>query len=150
MKQMLALGVFFGCFAAVVTGAQNERAGILELQTSSKPWPANSSGVVNLSAIIREGFKIPKRPSPKIQIDPTPRFEVRGEVSFTEEGQGKDPEYFNAFKPMSLQVLANKTTQPGRYSLTGKFVYFYCSERDKYCSRAVESVSIPIEIVAAK
>ncbi len=150
MKRTLVLWVVWGLFAVAVTRAQSERTGILELQTSSKPWPPNSSGVVNISATIKEGFKIPKRPSPKLQIDATPRFEVRGEAMFIEDGQGKEPDYFNAFKPMSLQAVATRPVEPGRYSLTGKLVYFYCSEREKYCSRTVESVSIPIEIVAGK
>jgi hypothetical protein len=100
--------------------------------------------------MIKEDFKIPKRPSPKLQINPTPEFEVKGETNFAEEGQAKDPEYFNAFKPMTLQVVAARTTAPGRYALSGKLVYFYCSDKEKYCSRAVETVQIPIEIVAGK
>ena len=124
--------------------------GILQLQSRSKPWPANSTGIVNINVVIKEGFKIPKRPSPKLQITPVPEFEVRGETNFVEEGQGKDPEYFNAFKPISLQVRTTQAKDPGQYSLSGKFVYFYCAEKEKYCSRSVETVQIPIEIAASK
>jgi hypothetical protein len=150
MKRALALSVMLELVVCWASYSQSGTAGILQLQTRSKPWPANSTGNVNINVIIKEGFKIPKRPSPKLQINPTPEFEVKGETNFTEEGQGKDPEYFNAFKPMSLQVAATKATEPGRYFLSGKFVYFYCSDREKYCSRSVENVQIPIEIVAGK
>jgi hypothetical protein len=150
MKQALAFSIALEFVLCLVSYPQSGPPGILQLQTRSKPWPANSTGNVNISVIIKEGFKIPKRPLPKLQINPTSGFEVKGETNFTEEGRGKDPEYFNAFKPMSLQIAATKTTEPGRYSLSGKFVYFYCSDREKYCSRSVENVQIPIEIVAGK
>jgi len=150
MKRALALLVAIEFAACLVSYSQSGPKGILQLQTVSKPWPANSSGTVNISVSIKEGFKIPKRPSPKFQIDPAPEFEVKGETNFTEEGRGKDPEYFNSFKPMSLQVVTAKTTAPGQYSLNGRLVYFYCSDKEKYCSRSVEGVRIPIEIVAGK
>jgi hypothetical protein len=150
MKRALALFVMLEFAICLVSHSQSGPTGILQLQTNSKPWPANSTGIVNINAMIKEDFKIPKKPSPKLQINPTPEFEVKGETNFTEEGQGKDPEYFNAFKPMTLQVVATRTTAPGRYTLGGKLVYFYCSDKEKYCSRAVETVQIPIEIVAGK
>ena len=143
---LVMVGTLVCCIALAQTGG----AGALQLQTNSRPWPANSSGVVNISMAIKEGFKVPKRPSPKLQIDPTDAFEITGDTSFTEEGQGKDPEYFHAFKPISLQLVSAKTTQPGRYTLSAKFTYFYCSESEKYCSRSVEKISIPIELMAAK
>jgi hypothetical protein len=138
-------------FSAMAAWAQSgPAAGVLLLHSNSKPWPVSETGLVNISIFIKEGFKIPKRPSPKLQISSTPEFEIKGEIRFAEEGQGKDPEYFNAFKPMALEVVAAKSTLPGRYSLPGKFVYFYCSDKERYCSRSVETVHIPIEIIAKK
>jgi len=134
----------------VVVFPQTGATGVLQLQPHSKPWPAGASGMVNISLVIKEGFKIPKRPLPRIQIDSAPDFEIKGELNFIEEERGKDPEYFNSFKPLVIQVKAADSTKPGRYSLGGKFVYFYCSDKDKYCSRAVESVQIPVEILAKK
>jgi hypothetical protein len=130
--------------------AQTGPTGVLQLQSHSKPWAAGASGLVNINLVIKEGFKIPKRPLPKIQIDPASDFEIKGALNFVEEGQGNDPDYFNSFKPLVIQVRATDATKPGRYSLGGKFVYFYCSNKEKYCSRAIESVQIPIEILAKK
>jgi hypothetical protein len=149
MKQVLAFFVF-ELVIGLAAYSQSGPGGVLQLQTSSKPWPSGSSGTVNIKLVIKEGFKIPKRPSPKLQVLSTPDFEVKGETSLIEEGQGKDPEYFNAFKPISVQVRTAQKKEPGRYSLDGKFIYFYCSDREKYCSRSVETVQIPIEIEAGK
>ena len=148
MKRALAFLLMLGF--CLFSYSQSLPTGILQLQTRSKPWPANSSGTVNINVVIKEGFKIPKRPSPKLQITPAPEFEVKGETNFVEEGQGKDPEYFNAFRPISLQVRTTQAKEPGQYSLSGKFVYFYCAEKEKYCSRSVETVQIPIEIAGNK
>ncbi len=67
-----------------------------------------------------------------------------------EEGTGKDPEYFEAVRPLSLQLISSRSAQRGQYLLEGKFTYFYCSEKDKYCSRSVESLRIPIEVTDGK
>lgn len=150
MKLLSRLCVCLLFIASTIVPAQTGPSGVLQLQPRSKPWAAGASGLVNISLVIKEGFKIPKRPLPKIQIEPASDFTVNGELNFIEEGKGKDPEYFNSFKPLVVEVRAADSTKPGRYSLGGRLVYFYCSDKEKYCSRAVENVEIPIEILAKK
>jgi hypothetical protein len=123
---------------------------VLLLQYDLNPLAAGVDGLLNINLVIKDGFKVPKRPAPKIKITPSSEFEVRGDLIFLEEGKGKDPEYFNGFKPLALHIKPATTTKPGKYSLGGEFVYFYCSEKDKYCSRSAENLQIPLEVVAKK
>jgi hypothetical protein len=58
----------------------------------------------------------------------------------------KDSDYFGGFNPLELRIAPAKATQAGKYSLEAKLTYFYCSEQDKYCSRSVETLAIPIEV----
>jgi hypothetical protein len=121
---------------------------VLQLQCDLEPLAAGVDGLLNINLVIKEGFKIPKRPAPRIKISSPPQFEVKGDLNFLEEGKSKDPEYFNGFKPLTLHIKPASTTKPGKYSLGGEFVYFYCSEKDKYCSRTAENLQIPLEVVA--
>jgi hypothetical protein len=123
---------------------------VLQLQYDLKPLAAGVDGPLNINLVIKEGFKVPKRPAPRIKISPSSEFEIKGDLIFLEEGKGKDPEYFNGFKPLTLHIKPASTTKPGKYSLGGEFVYFYCSEKDKYCSRTAENLQIPLEVVAKK
>ncbi len=123
---------------------------VLQVQSNSKPVPAGVRGSVEMHFVIKQGFKIPKKPAPKMHIIPRPEFEVKGDLSFAEEGPAKDTEYFSKIKSLNLHFTPASGTGPGKYRLDGKLVYFYCSEEDKYCSRAVESIQIPIEVVAKK
>jgi hypothetical protein len=123
---------------------------VLLLQYDLKPLAAGVDGLLNINLVIKEGFKVPKRPAPKIKISPSSEFEITGALMFLEEGKNKDPEYFNGFKPLTLHIKPASTTKPGKYSLGGELIYFYCSEKDKYCSRSAENLQIPLEVVANK
>lgn len=123
---------------------------VLQLQYELKPLVAGVDGVLNINMAIREGFKVPKRPQPRIKISPSSEFEIKGDLIFLEEGKGKDPEYFNGFKPLTLHIKPSSATKPGKYSLGGEILYFYCSEKDKYCSRNTENLQIPLEVIAKK
>jgi len=121
---------------------------VLQLQYELKPLAAGVDGLLNISLVKKDGFKVPKRPAPRIKISPSSEFEIKGDLIFLEEGKGKDPEYANGFKPLTLHIKPAITTKPGKYSLGAEFVYFYCSEKDKYCSRTTETLQIPLEVVA--
>jgi hypothetical protein len=123
---------------------------VLQLQYESKPLAAGVDGLLNINLVKKDGFKVPKRPAPRIKLSPSSQFEIKGDLNFLEEGKGEDPEYFNGFKPLTVHIKPASTTKPGKYSLGAEFVYFYCSEKDKYCSRTTETLQIPLEVVAQK
>ncbi len=127
-----------------------EASPVIQLQFVSSGVVAGESGNLLIRFKISSGFKIPKRPPPKIQLNSSTDLEVRGDLRLLEEGTGKDPEYFEAVRPLSLQLISSRSAQRGQYLLEGKFTYFYCSEKDKYCSRSVESLRIPIEVTDGK
>ena len=123
---------------------------VIQLQFVSRGVVAGESGDLLIRFKISSGFKIPKRPSPKFELNSPTDLEVRGDLSLFEEGTGKDPEYFTGFRPLSLQLVSSRNARRGQYLLEGKFTYFYCSEKDKYCSRSVENLRIPIDVTNEK
>lgn len=66
--------------------------------------------------------------------------------SFVEGSAGEDADYFGSLKPLLLKIVAVKALQSGKYRLEAKLTYFYCSELEKYCSRSIETLAIPIEV----
>jgi hypothetical protein len=123
---------------------------VIESRTRSQPLVPGVEGTVRIGLSVKKGFKVAKRPSPKIDLGTNPSFETAVAVGFAENAPGKDSDYFGGFKEIELRVLPNRNTKAGNYSLEAKLTYFYCSEEDKYCSRSVETLPIPLEVVAKK
>ena len=126
-------------------GGQAGPSGILQPRFSQEAMASGVKGRLQVELAVKEGFKVAKKPAPKLQISPNPRFEVVV-GGFNESVASKDADYFGRFKPLELRITPAKTTQVGKYSLEAKFMYFYCSEIDKYCSRSVEALTIPVEV----
>lgn len=124
---------------------QTGPSGILQARYSPLPLAAGVEGKLQITLAVKDGFKVAKRPAPRLQIDPTTHFEVVV-GGFSESVPSKDAEYYGAFKPLDLKIVPAMTTKAGKYSLEGKLTYFYCSEQDKYCSRSVEALVIPVEV----
>jgi hypothetical protein len=129
----------------LLLGGQTGPAGILQPRFSQQAMASGVEGKLQIELVVKEGFKVAKRPAPKLQISPNARFEVLV-GGFNESVASKDADYFGGFKPLELRIAPAKTTQAGKYSLEAKLMYFYCSEIDKYCSRSVEALSIPVEV----
>ncbi len=130
--------------------SQAPTAGVLLAQFSSSRMVAGDESLVRIGFTIKDGFKISKRPSPKFQPNPNPEFEIKIPVIFSDIKESGDPEYFSGLKPLELHLVPAKATKPGRYSIEAKLTYFYCSEKDKYCSRSMENLKIPIEVIREK
>jgi hypothetical protein len=125
-------------------------ANVLERRLSSSPVAAGTEGRVRMDLSVKEGFKVAKRPAPKLQLNSTPSFGLTLSTGFVESVPGKDPDYFGGFRPVELKVIPAKATKAGRYGLEAKLTYFYCAEQEKYCSRSVENVTIPVEVSETK
>ena len=138
------------CGCTCTLWSQSEPVRAVLLQVDSKPVAVGFSTTVTIHLNIKEGFKVPKRPASKMQVDAIPEIKVQGATNLIEDGAGDDPEYYAAFKPVVLQVSPSKNARAGQYHLEGKFTYFFCSEKDKFCSRWVENFRIPIEVSGAR
>jgi uncharacterized protein (DUF58 family) len=134
----------------LTVSAQLAPANVLEHRLSSSPVAAGKEGRVRMDLSVKEGFKVAKRPAPKLQLNSTPSFGLTLSTGFVESAPGKDPDYFGGFGPVELKVIPAKATKAGRYELEAKLTYFYCAEQEKYCSRSIENLTIPIEVSEAK
>ena len=95
--------------------------------TLNRRLPSGVEGKLHVELAVKDGFKVAKRPAPKLQINPTTQFDVVV-GGFNESIASKDADYFGGFKPLELRIAPAKTTPAGKYSLDAKLTYFYCSE----------------------
>jgi hypothetical protein len=128
------------------TGASN----VLETRSSTARVAVGIEEKVQVTVSVKEGFKVAKRPAPKLQISQNSLFTVTVISAFTESVPGKDADYFGGLNPLELKLVPERTTKPGKYSVEGKVTYFYCAERDKHCSRSVENLKFPVEVIEKK
>jgi hypothetical protein len=145
LSSSAALGSTLIVSLTLFVAGQTGPAGILQPRYLQHALPSGVEGKVHVELAVKDGFKVAKRPAPKLQINPTTQFDVVV-GAFNESIASKDADYFGGFKPLELRIVPAKTTPAGKYSLDAKLTYFYCSERDKYCSRSIESLAIPVEV----
>src|SRR5688572_3407515 len=146
-NRVLCLGLFLSM--PLVLSGQSGPAGILQPRYSKQTVTSGGEGKLHIDLLVKDGFKVAKRPAPKLQINPHAQFGVVV-GGFSESVAGKDADYFGGFKPLQLVIAPVKTIPAGKHSLEGKLTYFYCSDIDKYCSRSVEALTIPVEVANKK
>jgi hypothetical protein len=129
--------------------SQTSPARVLALHTNAQVLQSGVAGIVRIDLTVKPGFKIAKRPAPKLELEPNPSFQV-DKSGFSESGSGKDPDYFGGFKSLELKIIPAKTIKVGKHFLEGKLTYFYCSEQEKYCSRSMEPFAVAVEVVEKK
>jgi len=144
-RNRLALSVTLTVSLPLLIGGQTGPARILQPRYSQQAVASGVEGKLQIELKVKEGFKVAKRPAPKLQINPTTQFDVVV-GGFSESVASKDAEYFGVFRPLELRIVPAKTIQAGKHVLEAKLTYFYCSEQDKYCSRSVEALTIPVEV----
>lgn len=148
MTNRLAFTLVLLMSLPLLISGQTGSPGVLQTHFSQQVMAPGVEGKLPVELVVKEGFKVAKRPAPRLVVKPANQFEVVvGE--FSESVSSKDPDYFGGFNPLELRIAPAKTTQAGKYSLEAKLTYFYCSEQEKYCSRSVEALAIPV-VVAKK
>jgi hypothetical protein len=144
-RNRLTVSLALTLVTPLLIGGQTGPSRILQPRYSQQAIASGARGALLIELEVKEGFKVAKRPAPKLQLNPNTRFEVVV-GGFNESVPAKDADYFGGFRPLELKIAPAKTTEAGKYSLEGKLTYFYCSEKEKYCSRSVEALAIPVEV----
>ena len=131
--------------------------------TGGKP-PAKNSSVV-FSATIKEKtiniggtgeILISLKPQKGIHINLQPPLNITFDDDSTATLSGtmvvpsvkKDTvEYFDSSKPIKQSFTLAKQLRPGKVSLKGAFVYFFCSDAEGWCSRFKQPFTVEVTVV---
>ncbi|RCK74579.1 MAG: hypothetical protein IGBAC_1527 [Ignavibacteriae bacterium] len=84
-----------------------------------------------------------------INIDPPIELQLDNKIATLKKlelSKSKNSEYLDHNKPIVQSIKLNKNLKPGKIKLTGNLTYFYCSEKDGWCSKAEQSIELNITI----
>ncbi len=88
------------------------------------------------------GIHINTTPLFELKVEKDSPFEVVGKARF----QKNEKEYLDLKKPLEFSIKAKKGTKTGFQNLKGKLNYFYCSDKEGWCSRFSQVIDVAIEV----
>jgi hypothetical protein len=114
---------------------------VTELNVTKK-ISLSKSGDLSVRFTPNDGIHINTEPMFEVVLDKSSVFEISGNPRF----KSSDKEYLDHSHPVVYTLKAKKGTAPGTHRLTGKVMYFYCSDADGWCNRFVQPFDISVEI----
>ena len=138
----LALGILLLITQLSAPGGQLPQ--IMSADFKIPPIAAGKVGEVGVSFKVIDGFAINRIPPIQLKLTPVAGVTLRQTdfVSTSDDPKSKD-EYFVDLPTLKVPIRAAKA---GKYQITGKLVYFFCSKADGFCSRQVIDVKIPMTV----
>ena len=133
---------------ALLLGAQLVATGpgalpqVVQAEYSSTGIQVGQEAEVRVALDVRDGYLINHTPPMQLKLEP-----VSG-LSFAEStltSPALDPEstdvYYVNVPEFRIGVTA---ARPGRYTVPGELVYFFCSTADGFCARQTLDVAVPV------
>ncbi len=100
-------------------------------------------GKISFTFQPKNGIHINTEPVPEINFDSSTTIIENGK--FLPLSKTKK-EYLETTKPVVYQFTIPKNTSAGKYIIKGELTYFYCSDKEGWCNRFIQSFELPIEI----
>ncbi len=145
MKYILALFASFALLTWIATAFSekpNVNASVgCEASMKQKSLKAGATGQILVLLQPKKGIHINLDQPIQIKMDSS---EVIASV-----GKPEIPmidTLYDASKPIRLPVIISKNARPGKFTLRGTVVYFYCSETEGWCSRFKQPIDIPCTV----
>ena len=115
---------------------------ILQPEFKVGPLKAGQKSEVTVSFELLKGYAINRTPPISLKLTPVPGVSLeKREVSSSPDDPKSTDEYYVDLPKLKVPVHVEKA---GKYEVTGKLVYFFCSKSDGFCSRQIIDVKIPI------
>lgn len=86
-----------------------------------------------------QGILINLKPPIKIEIDN--KIAVLKNVDLPKSKSG---EYLDHNKPITQTIKLNRGLKPGKVTIKGNLTYFYCSEKEGWCTKAKQPIELNI------
>ncbi len=100
-----------------------------------------SAGTIQISLTPVKGIHINLDPPMSLKLDSTASITKVDElITHKNDANG----YLDFSKPITVKFSVAKNTKPGKLSLKGIFIYFFCSDAEGWCNRYKQ----PIDLIA--
>ena len=136
--------IFFGIlFLAAQFGNIDGLPPILTASFKSPaPIHAAKRGEVVASFTALKDYAIDRTPPMTLKLTSVPGVTI-GESKLVEAvGDRNSKEQF--YKELPKVKVSLTVAKPGQYIIPGKLTYFFCNEKDGFCSRQILDVKIPV------
>lgn len=102
------------------------------------------SGVDSLAFLFTPiaGIHVNTTPVFELRLDKNSPFELVGKPKFHPD----ENDYLAPRSPVTFSIKSKKGAAPGKQTLSGKLNYFYCSDKEGWCNRFTQPISITIDV----
>jgi len=107
--------------------------------------PTVKAGAKNSLVVLfspKKGLHVVTDPPMEIELDTLQEIFRMSKLQIQKDKKG----YVASNKPVRQHFRIRSGTSPGVYLLKGEFIYYYCSEKEGWCTRAKQRIDIPITI----
>ncbi|MFZ4619069.1 MAG: hypothetical protein ACOYNS_00810 [Bacteroidota bacterium] len=134
------LVLLFMTLPAMQSPAVNEH---VKMELSIQTTVAKKTSVaVAFHLTPNEGIHINTTPAVEFVLAKDSPFELSGKPQYKKT----DKDYLETASPVAVTLNAKNNSLSGKAVIKGKLNYFYCSEKDGWCSRFSQPVEITVEI----
>src|SRR5437762_600822 len=108
---------------------------------SSTPLHAGKRGEVIVTFTGLKGYRIDRLLSIALKLTPVPGVMVqKTEIKSSSDDRKSNDGYYVELPTLRIPLTVAK---PGKFEIPGKLTYFFCSEKDLFCSRQILDVKVP-------
>jgi hypothetical protein len=143
MKYFVVIGLFLLPTSSSKSSDKivNEMVAV-ELNLPQQQLRAGETGTVLIFFKPKKGIHITTDPLFELTFDTLTQFFSTGKTTFEKDKK----EYLKTQQPVKQRFLVAKKTLPGSYRLKGTLIYYYCSDKEGWCSRFKQPVELTITV----
>lgn len=108
----------------------------------SKVNKIGGKGTLNISFKPNKGIYIHAEPEVEVELDSNIVIIEKVQLSTEENG-----DYLDIKKPVKANFKIRNNLKEGTYKLKGSLIYFYCSEKEGWCSRFKQPINLNLKVV---
>ena len=109
---------------------------------SFAPLHAGKRAEVMVSFIGLKDYRIDRMLPITLKLTPVPGVTLpKTEIKSSSEDPKSKDGYYVDLPTLKIPLTVSKA---GNYEIPGKLIYFFCSERDGFCSRQILDVKVPV------
>lgn len=137
---IVLLGVLIGPTRAVLESA-NEMVDV-KLTVEQSQLRPGETGTVLISFKPKKGISITTDPMFELTIDTLKQFFALGNTTFVKNTKG----CLEPNRSVEQRLIVARETPPGVYCIRGTFLYYYCSDKEGWCSRFRQPVELSLTV----
>ncbi|MBI5475238.1 MAG: hypothetical protein HY964_00710 [Ignavibacteriales bacterium] len=123
-------------------GKKNDMVDV-QIKLKQNELPAGSTGEIEIKFKPKKDIHINFEPPISVKFDSSSLFSKVEKLNVPRKPK---EEYLNTSKPVTQKFTLSKNIHPGKQTVKGTLIYFYCSGSDGWCSRFKYPFEVTLKI----